>query len=73
MNTQMHAPLRYASDKLLRKHKRGSLDQFLQGHIEQGHSSQVVAADLAIATQGVIVIDRRTVSRWLDSVKDENR
>ena len=65
----MHAPLQYASDKLLRRRAGGEgLDGFLRGHIDLGHSSQVVAADLAIKTKGVIVVDRRTVSRWMEAV-----
>jgi len=69
MASKMHAPLQYAADKMLSRRKDGvGLDGFLRQHIDQGHSSQVVAADLAIATRGVIVVDRRTVARWLDNV-----
>ncbi len=67
--SNMHAPLQYAANKLLKKRKvKDGLEGFLREHIDQGHSSQVVAADLAIQTQGVIVVDRRTVARWLDAL-----
>ena len=67
--SKIHAPLQYAANQLLyRRKSQIGLDGFLQEHIAQGHSSQVVAADLAIATRGVIVVDRRTVSRWMEAL-----
>ena len=67
--SNMHAPLQFAADKLLRSARwPGGLDGFLREHVRLGRSSQVAAADLAIQTDGVIVVDRRTVRRWMDGV-----
>ena len=68
----MHKSVQYTADRLLsRSGIAGGLDEFLKSAISDGWNAQETAAQLVLATDGDIVVDRRTVARWLDAV-DEN-
>ena len=66
----MHTPLRYATDQLL---MRAGIHQGLDGLLADAHSDgknpQVVSAMLTQLTEGVIIVDRRTVARWMADAK----
>ena len=70
MTKQMHAPLQYATDKLLRRAKvDGGLDGLLTRAVADQTSSQVVTAEIARLTKHVIIVDRRTTARWMADVE----
>jgi len=60
----MHRPLQYAASKLLENAGVGTLDEFLEDNADE--PVQVVTSKLYELTDGVIVLDRRTVSRWIE-------
>jgi hypothetical protein len=69
----MHAPLRHAANVVLTfKGVDGGLTAFLDHARAEGWSAQVATAKLAALTvlddDPAIVVDRRTVARWMDGV-----
>ena len=66
MTTTAHAPLRHAADQALRKFANVSIENWMAALGET--PAQMAAIKLANDTQGIIVVDRRTVARWRDEL-----
>jgi hypothetical protein len=64
----MHSPLRHAANEILRRNGHAdNLDTFIRSRVDNGVESAVVMASaISRATDDLIVVDRRTVQRWMD-------
>lgn len=58
----MHSPIKYATDQLLTRHQGIGLDEWLRQNADMPTSLLLV--QLTNATDGIVVVDRRTVMRW---------
>lgn len=62
----MHSPIKYAANELLQRGKGVTLEQWCSDNAEL--TPQIAVIKLNTDTEGVVLVDKRTIERWFDEV-----